>query len=410
MTQIQVKGRQLIKAVGLVGTVALITAACSSSGGSSGGSSVGTSGGTYNIGVLADLSGPVAGYDQPNVAGLQTYIDAVNKKGGVDGHKLALKILDTKSDVPTARTDFSTLQGDGVIAIDGPILSTAYSAVQPLATKAKIALLSIGAPPDAVQPAQPYFYLTGIPLPEEAVIAVKQIAQKVSSGGTTKVAALSTDSVSTQSWRDTVASSAKSMLHSTVTTNLTLAATAIDPSTQVAQIVASKPDYVLLRILASQVPLAVKDLREKGFTGEVISDYGGGDTAVLKQVNDPKYLAIRDFDDPNGSSSAAVKSMVSGAKTAGQSGQATTSFFTYGYVSGALIVQTLKACGDGCTSEKFNTTLAGSKSITGVPGLSGPVGLAPGTHSLFNYGRLYKWDSTKGVATAVSGWINGSAA
>jgi branched-chain amino acid transport system substrate-binding protein len=378
-------------------------AGCGSSG--SGGSA---SGGTYRVGVLADQTGPISAYDKPVVAGLRTYVDALNNKGGVNGHRIVLTVLDTKGyDIPTTRTDFGLLQSQGAVAIEGPLLSTAYQAVQPLAVKSKIALLSAGAPPESVQKAEPYFYLTGISLPTEASIAVKQLAKTVGQGAKPRIAALRTDSVSTEAWASALASSVQSMFGEKLVTDRTLDATAIDPSTQVSQILAAKPDVVMLRIISSQVPLAVKQLRQKGFTGNIISDYGGADTAVLKAVNDPKYLAIRQFEDVNGSSQPAVAAMRSAAQAAGQTASATSSFFTYGYVTGAVIKDVLAKCGASCSSSQFAGTLAGMKSLAGVPGLSGTLSFAPGTHQLVNYGRLYTWSN--GEATPQSSWINGGA-
>ena len=359
--------------------------------------------------MLADLTGPIAGYDKPVVAGLQTYLDALDAKGGVHGHKVTAVVLDTKGyDVPTTRTDFSTLVSQSVVAIEGPLLSTAYQAVEPLATQAKVALLSAGAPPEAVQKAQPYFYLTGIPLQYEANIAVKEVSHLAGSGAKPRIAALRTSSVSTQSWDSTLAADVQSSFGTPLVSNVTLDDTSIDPSTQVAQIVAAKPDFVMLRILASQVPLAVKDLRQEGFTGEIISDYGGADTSVLKAVDDPKYLAIRQFQDTTGSSEPAVQTMVAQAQTAGLSGSATSSFFTYGYLTGSIIAQVLESCGSTCSSSEFASTLSGLSAIKGVAGLSGPLGYAPGTHQMVNYGRLYRWDGATGSVIAVSGWIDGA--
>lgn len=362
----------------------------------------------YQIGSLADLSGPISVYDKPVVAGMQTYFDALNAKGGVNHRKINLTNLDTKSyDIPTTRTDFQELQSKGVLAIEGPLLSTAYQAIGPLATRNKISLLSAGTPTNLVSSASkdPYFFLTAIPLPDEASIAVKKLASELGKSAKPRISALRTDSVDTDMWASALAKDTQKTFHTSLAGNLTLNTTSIDPSTQVAQIIAEKPTVVMLRILSSQVPLAVKELRQRGFTGQIISDYGGADTSVLKAVNDPKYLAIRDFQDVVGSNAPVVAKMNAQAKKYGQSGSATSSFFTYGYITGELIAQVLKKCGSSCTSSTFARTLSALKPFSSG-GLSGPLGFAKGTHVLVNYGRLYAWSG--GHLVAKSGWINGA--
>jgi branched-chain amino acid transport system substrate-binding protein len=363
----------------------------------------------YNIGVLSDLNGPIASISRPSTAGLRAYIAATNAKGGVNGRKISLQVRDTKSDSQAARTQFNALVAGGVVAIVGPDLSTNYIAVAPLAATAKVPLLSQGAPNDLVAQAKPYYYLTTIPLPFEAKIAVDyiQTQRRTTGGAAPKIAALYTNSASTATWREGLIQDVKTAFGSELTDAEQLDSTAINVTSPVSKIVATNPDYVLLRILGTQVPLVVSALRDKGFAGQIIADYNGGDTAVLKSVNDPGYLVIRPFADPVDMGDPGVQKMLDDAKTAGLEAEATSAFFTYGYVSGSVIVQALKECTTPCDGEAFDKAISALKPEA-MPGLSGPLGYQNGDHRLVHYARFYIWDGTKSAAVPGTDWINGA--
>ena len=54
---------------------------------------------TWEISFVSDLSGPLNIYGTSQLGGLQTWIQQVNKTGGVAGRKVALKVRDDRSDV-----------------------------------------------------------------------------------------------------------------------------------------------------------------------------------------------------------------------------------------------------------------------------------------------------------------------
>ena len=54
--------------------------------------------GTINLGVIADLAGPVPGLFAGAVAGAQAYVAKVNSEGGLFGRKLKLDVHDSQMD------------------------------------------------------------------------------------------------------------------------------------------------------------------------------------------------------------------------------------------------------------------------------------------------------------------------
>src|ERR1700760_3403186 len=67
---------------------------------------------TISLGVLSPLSGPVAAIGKPLTAGVQTYFDAANAGGGIDGWKVKLVKRDSKYDPQTQVQQFNSISGD----------------------------------------------------------------------------------------------------------------------------------------------------------------------------------------------------------------------------------------------------------------------------------------------------------
>jgi ABC-type branched-subunit amino acid transport system substrate-binding protein len=142
----RVKSRPLAAAC-LAGAVAIGVAACGtgSSGSGSSSSSQGIQTGpgvdakakTISLGVLSPLSGQVAAIGVPLTAGQQTYFDAVNAAGGIDGWKIKLVKRDSKYDPQTQVQQFNGIAGK-VAFIAQSLGSPTTKAIQPLASQQKM--------------------------------------------------------------------------------------------------------------------------------------------------------------------------------------------------------------------------------------------------------------------------------
>lgn len=65
------------------------------------------------IGAAVAESGWMTAFDGPSLAGFKVFLDEVNANGGVDGHKLVLKIVDTTTTQPGAKDAATQLINDG---------------------------------------------------------------------------------------------------------------------------------------------------------------------------------------------------------------------------------------------------------------------------------------------------------
>lgn len=71
------------------------------------------------IGVIADLTGATADVGKPYNEGMLAYVDYVNAKGGVNGHKIKAISEDYQYKVPVAEEKYKKFVAEKVVAIQG---------------------------------------------------------------------------------------------------------------------------------------------------------------------------------------------------------------------------------------------------------------------------------------------------
>jgi branched-chain amino acid transport system substrate-binding protein len=115
MMRVQTRTHRLIALVAALGVVAL-GAACSSSSATGGGAPVVANGkSVLHIGALINITGPTTTGEASAVDVLRGWDREVNAAGGVAGHQVAIDIVDTKGDAPTATAAAQRFAGDSSV-------------------------------------------------------------------------------------------------------------------------------------------------------------------------------------------------------------------------------------------------------------------------------------------------------
>jgi branched-chain amino acid transport system substrate-binding protein len=71
----------------------------------------------YVIGLTGDLSGGSAGTYKPLAEGIRVYVDALNAKGGIDGHQIRLVTRDSRSDPNQVVADLNYFDSEKATAV-----------------------------------------------------------------------------------------------------------------------------------------------------------------------------------------------------------------------------------------------------------------------------------------------------
>jgi branched-chain amino acid transport system substrate-binding protein len=107
----------------------------------------------YVVGGIFSISGPASYLGEPERNSMQMVAEAVNAKGGINGHPLKLVIYDDEGDVTKARLHATKLAQDKkVVCIIGPSLTHTSMATLGITQKAKVPLISCAAGIGIVSP------------------------------------------------------------------------------------------------------------------------------------------------------------------------------------------------------------------------------------------------------------------
>ena len=132
---------------------------------------------SYKFGLAMPLTGGQALYGNDQVKAAQWAVEAINAKGGINGKKLEMVVLDTQADPQVGIQSVNRL-----ISVDKvPVFVTAWSgvvkAVAPIANDNKVVELSVGANAPDISKLGDYVYTT-FPLADVDIRAVAQYSAK----------------------------------------------------------------------------------------------------------------------------------------------------------------------------------------------------------------------------------------
>lgn len=383
-------------AITAVTAAAALVAACSS-GGSSASSSGGASGEPYVIGFTSDFSSNFGYLGLGLKAGLDSYWDAINKHGGINGHPVKMIALDDDSQVNRGVANVTQLiTQDHAIAIAGVMYSVICSAVVPLLTQYKVPEICGVVTSNLMHPANPWVYATTT---DQAAYAAPQLAmaQKLmtaegKSGSQVKLAilyALGSDAV--VQWANDITSSAKKLGWNVVTQ--TVPEDAVDMTSQLTQLVAAKPTVMVLAAgNDAWVTAGMSQLGAAGNPFPVVSyDVPGWNT--VKQVNNHQfyYVTALAYVAPK-PTQPGLAEFAKDAAAANVNPNAT--YVLRGYLQAVILGSALKRCGWPCTGSQLEAQLNKTNFSTGGL-IDGNVALSSNNHEPVGSLAAYQWNSAQ---------------
>ena len=248
-----------LTAVAAAAALALALAACSSSSTTSGtaASSAPASGSALTVADVAPFSGPDAALGPTYLATCYGATSAINAAGGVLGHKLSCKSVDTRGDpadaVPAVNQMFASTPNLGLVI---GCTSDEAAAVAPIINSHKMAMFCMTGQSEFDHVHFPYFYRLVPPDLEEAY-AMVAIAKKL---GYKKVALAFGNDIGSQTFvQPAIAALKKAGIAMTTSQTLDLKASTFN--TEAAAIVNSHPDAVMTEALGTADPTLFGEIK-----------------------------------------------------------------------------------------------------------------------------------------------------
>jgi branched-chain amino acid transport system substrate-binding protein len=386
--------------------LAVLAAACGGASSDGGGSKA-----PYIFGYDGDQTGGASSTGVPLYNGFKTYVDSVNAKGGVNGHKIQLDARDDHSDPSTARINLQSFQGEGALGVFGLNSSTVAAAISPLAAQQKTSQLGIGVPDSFVIPAQPYIYSTQVGGGDMAYTMVDFVNNVLMKDGSVpaspKVAVLS-NNTATSAGMVKIFQSEFSRLGWKPTVSVTIDNTATDATSQTSQIASANPDLVLGLILDNTAPFVMRGLQTRGWDKTFVAYVGASSEATFSALKNQSYYGMRSYADPNDTGIPGAVQMLKDANKYGDASGTQSTFFSSGYVEGLVLGAALAKCADPCTAEKFNTAMDKLGTVD-ARGLSGNLTFSSTAHRGINSVRFYHWSNASGKSTPAGDFIKSRA-
>jgi branched-chain amino acid transport system substrate-binding protein len=389
---------------------ALMLAGCggSSAGGTaSGGASGGATKSPYVIGFNDDLSGPISFAGLTNLAGVQTYFDYVNKeKGGVNGHPITLKTLDSKADGATAISNVKSLVEEKALAILGNSASSAWVASGTLADSTKVPQMGYGNADKYFQTYDPYMFKNGMLGTQQAELLAQVVEGTLLKGKSgLKVAILASDTASGPLHIAAVKEAAAKRSWTIVETqNVKIGAT--DCTAQAAKLAASKPDVIMSNVTSvGEDIICFKQLTTKGYGGPVVNTNSSAVEATYKTLANKNWVSLRQYNWWQDATATGSVTMRARAKTYGHDSKL-GAYSSDGYVAATAIEAALLTCGDDCTGEKVQAGLEGLRNVD-TGGIAGPAfGFEKGDRGhTVSQARAFQWDAAKGQTVPITDWL-----
>jgi ABC-type branched-subunit amino acid transport system substrate-binding protein len=249
----RVRARRIAAVLMTAVLAAGLSACASSSSGSSG-----ATGSTLTIADVAPFSGPDAALGPTYLASCYGATTAINNAGGVLGHKLACKSVDTRGDpadaVPAVNQMFATTSS---LALVIGCTSDEAASVVPIINAHKMAMFCMTGQSEFDHVHYPYFYRLVPPDLEESY-AMVAIAEELHYK---RIALAFGNDIGSQTFIQPAISALKTA-GITLTTNQTLDLTATTFRTEAEAIIQSHPDAIMTEALGSTDPTLFSEIKQ----------------------------------------------------------------------------------------------------------------------------------------------------
>ena len=256
------------------------------------------SGREIRIGAIVPSSGPFAEWGRANTVTLRMLEKQVNDAGGIDGGRLKIVILDDAARPAQAANDLRKLAGDDkVLAVAGPLTSSACEVTFPVANQMKLVATSQASSKPGVAAAnRPWAFRNTV---DEGIFAKTSVPFYRESFKVASVAVIydAKDAVSTAiATRIMPAVMKENGIRVLNESNPVSFNTGdLDVSAQVTSLKSLDPDGVVIGADYSQAVTVLREMKRQGFTKPVIGGSPLISSAILKAAPEIPITAPATF-------------------------------------------------------------------------------------------------------------------
>ncbi len=235
---------------------------------------------SYKFGLAMPLTGGQATYGNDQVKAAEWAVDEINKKGGINGKKLEMIVLDTQADPQVGIQSVNRMISVDKVAVFVTAWSGVVKAVAPIANDNKVVELSVGANSPDISQLGDYVYTT-FPLADVDIRAVANYSAK--DMGKKKAAVLfinnETGIGSATVYRDTFTKAGGQVVAYEAYDQK-----ATDFTGPLLKIRAANPEIIHLQGLVAESPQVIAQARQLGITVPITSYSGIYNQKLIEQL------------------------------------------------------------------------------------------------------------------------------
>ena len=235
---------------------------------------------SYKFGLAMPLTGGQATYGNDQVKAAEWAVDEINKKGGINGKKLEMIVLDTQADPQVGIQAVNRMISVDKVAVFVTAWSGVVKAVAPIANDNKVVELSVGANSPDISQLGDYVYTT-FPLADVDIRAVANYSAKEM--GKKKAAVLfinnETGIGSATVYRDTFTKAGGQVVAYEAYDQK-----ATDFTGPLLKIRAANPEIIHLQGLVAESPQVIAQARQLGITVPITSYSGIYNQKLIEQL------------------------------------------------------------------------------------------------------------------------------
>ncbi len=235
----------------------------------------------YLVGVVVSESGPASTLGRPAADSIELAANEINAAGGVNGHRLEVKILDDQSNPAMAVNALRQLLDQHPVAVLGSSGTPTSLAMVPVATAAQVPLISLGSSAQIVEPVGERKWVFKTPVTDTYI--ARRLVQAMAARKLTRVAVVYRD--------DDYGKSGLARLQENgsragvqVVDAEAIAATATDATTQLTHVKASNPQAVLAWTTLPSASVVLKGYRELSLPYPLFYSEGSANQLFLAQA------------------------------------------------------------------------------------------------------------------------------
>lgn len=347
-----------------------------------------------SYGLIYDQTGPTASAQQPWANGVLTQLEKANDEGGVNGRQIRVEELDDRYEVPTGVSAYRRLVSQTpVVGITGLNNSATQEAAMEQVRRDGMPVIGPQATArSGLVPFNPTAFYVTPSYADQADVMLGYMNDRLNKPAP-KVAVLRLVTSSGVEFGELV-NARVTAAGGSVVADQEIPPTATSADAQVQNLLAAKPDYIAYHGSPTLSVLLMRAMQKFGGTVPIISTFGGGGPVAYESGIDQRTADLLQYVSafvPSDVDVPGTAEMVADAQKYGYGEDATNSQFVIGYVTGATIVEGLRAAGPDLDRASF---VAALQNIDGLDtgGITQPVSYGPDNRAGLSTSVPFRFD------------------